>query len=669
LDVSGLVGVTLPMSANNLAVNIQGYELRDDPLNRDTKTLFNSTVFVNINQLVEVPASSAYSQNRFYTSGGLFEASGELNNVQHSIDEWSTVGGSIVLSAPKAIAQTGSVFDIAGGTINYQSGYLKQSWLIGTDGRYYNANTAPAYLTYSGGWNWFMVNHPRWNVVETYQDVISLPTQIYEAGYIVGRDAGSLTIDAPIALFAGTIEAGTYTGSQQNASRPSTVGDPFLLPQNVVPLNGSLVVAPYGSVTVNSSGQSSLFPNTNNVVFSSDPVSTPDSPSETLPANVRNTDIFSAQQISAAQLGGLTVDIQAPVPSTSTTGSGTTGSGKGHLTIEASLTFAPGAQITLTAAQINLEAGIVARGGDISITSDAYPVNGSATPTLVTGIGIDLAAGAVIDTRGLWTNAELDPYDIGGEAYINGGSVSLVSDRGLILGTGSLIDASSGGDLSQTGKVFGGAGGNIAIRGDLLTTSAEAVVVHSSVELNGTLRSYGATHGGALTLQGYSFLIANQPADLGKRQIWIAPGFLDQGFSSYTLFGLTGVTVAPGTQITVTEPVYQLPPYNPNVFTNVPTGADPAEAFGSPVVMPVYLPNPVTDTFTQRPGASLTLEAGVNFISGKARRVKGFLELPSAASPWEAGPPLRWIPGKRSPWLVTAKSPLTARSRPQAAQF
>jgi hypothetical protein len=140
LDVSGLVGVTLPMSANNLAVNIQGYELRDDPLNRVTKTLFNSTVWVNINQLVEVPASSAYSQNRFFTSGGVFEVSGELNNVQHSLAEWSTVGGSIVLSAPQVVAKAGSVFDIAGGTINYQSGYLKQ----------------------------------RWNVVETYQDVIVL---------------------------------------------------------------------------------------------------------------------------------------------------------------------------------------------------------------------------------------------------------------------------------------------------------------------------------------------------------------------------------------------------------------------------------------------------------------------------------------------------------------
>lgn len=622
LDVSGLVGVNLPMSANNLAVNIQGYEVRDDPLNRDTKTLFNSTVYVNINQLVEVPASSAYSQNRFYTSGGVFEVSGELNNVQHSIDEWSTVGGSIVLSAPQVVAKSGSVFDIAGGTINYQSGYLKESWLIGTDGRFYNANTAPASLVYAGVWNGFQVNHPRWNVVETYQDVLVLPAQIYQGGYTVGRDAGTLTIDAPTALFAGTIQAGTYAGSQQNTSRPSTVGDPFLLPQNVVPLNGSLLVEPYPTYTLSNGTWviNQVNPNTNNVVFSNDAVSTPDSPTAT--TVVRNTDLFSAQQIDAALLGGLTVNIEAP-PVSTTPGASEASSGKGHLTIEAPLTFAPGALIALTAAEINLEAGIVSPGGDVSITSDAYPVvGGSALPTPVTGIGINLAPGAVIDTRGLWTNAELDPYDIGGEAYINGGSVSLVSDRGLILGTGSLIDASSGGEISPAAKISGGAGGNISVEGDLATT-AQDQVINSPVVLDGRLRSYGVTHGGALTLQGHSFLIANQPIGLKKNQIWIAPGFFDQGFSSYTLLGLTGVTVAPGTQITVTEPVYQVPLVSPNVALNVPTGANVSEVFGSPALMPVYLPNPATDTFTQRPGASLTLEAGVNYVSRTTASGKG----------------------------------------------
>ncbi|MBV8274011.1 MAG: filamentous hemagglutinin N-terminal domain-containing protein, partial [Verrucomicrobia bacterium] len=626
LNVSGLVGVTLPMSANDLAVNIQGYELRDDPLNRDTKTLFNQTVWVNVNQLVEVPASSADSQNRFYTAGGVFEVSGELNDVQHSIDEWSAVGGSIVLSAPRVVAQAGSVFDIAGGTINYQSGYLKQSWLIGDDGRLYNANTAPAYMGYTGVFNGFDVNHPRWNVVETYQDVIFAPAQIYEAGYTVGRDAGTLTIDAPTALFAGTIEAGTYAGSQQNASRPSTVGDPFLLPQDVVPLNGSLVVAPYANFTLSNGSWVSnpLPPNTNNVVFTGETVSTPDSVNTPLPADVRNTDVFSAQKINAAQLGGLTVDIQAPSPSTSTTAainstSGATASGKGHLTIDAPLIFAPGAQITLMAAQIDLAAGIVTRGGDISVTSDTYPIVGNGSvPSPVSGIGIDLAAGAVIDTRGLWTNAELDPYDLGGEAYVNGGSISLVSDRGLILGKGSLIDASSGGELSQTRKSSGGAGGNITIEGDLATNAADQVV-NSPVRLNGTLRSYGVTHGGTLTLQGHSFLIANQPTGLRKNQIWIAPSFFGQGFSSYTLIGLTGVTVAPGTQITVTEPVYQLTSLN----LSAPTGANPSAAFGSPLLMPVYLPDPAKDTFTQRPGASLTLEAGVNSVSRKTASGRG----------------------------------------------
>src|SRR5260370_3203075 len=135
-------------------------------------------------------------EHRFYTAGGVLEVSGELNNVGHSIDEWDTVGGSITLSANQVVAQSGSVFDIAGGSINYQAGYIKQSYLIGSDGRIYNVNTAPAGITYLGVFQGVMVNHPRWNVTETYQNVITQPSEIYRPGYNEGREAGGPVVEA-----------------------------------------------------------------------------------------------------------------------------------------------------------------------------------------------------------------------------------------------------------------------------------------------------------------------------------------------------------------------------------------------------------------------------------------------------------------------------------------
>src|SRR5260370_39853352 len=164
-------------------------------------------------------------EHRFCTAGGVGEVRGELNSVGHSMDEGDTVGGSITLSANQVVAQSGSVFDIAGGSINYQAGYIKQSYLIGSDGRIYNVNTAPAGIAYLGVFNGFVVNHPRWNVTETYQNVITQPSQIFQASYTEERDAGSLTVDAATSFFEGTIDTKTIDGPQQNSARQTSLTD------------------------------------------------------------------------------------------------------------------------------------------------------------------------------------------------------------------------------------------------------------------------------------------------------------------------------------------------------------------------------------------------------------------------------------------------------------
>jgi filamentous hemagglutinin family protein len=631
LDVSGLVNVSLPMSANNLAVNIQGFEQRDDPLNRDTKLLNNSTVYVDLRQLQEVPANPSYNapyntENRFYTPGGVLEVSGELNNVGHSIDEWDTIGGSITLSANQVVAQTGSVFDIAGGSIRYQSGYIKQSYLIGSDGRIYNVNTAPAGITYLGVFNGFIVNHPRWNVTETYQNVITQPSEIYQAGYTEGRDAGSLTINAATSIFEGTIDAKTIDGPQQNSARPSNVTDPFLLTQSTVTLNGTLDVGPYAQGT---SSEGQLY--SSNVVFSNSSSSQTSNLTATssIDRAVSNTNTFSASEINSAELGGLTVDIQAAppksTPSTNTdqanstdAGSSSKHRGKGYLIIESPLVFANGAQISLTAANVIIDGGITTPDGTVTIDAVSYAFNVTANKPAKPIAGITLEPGAIIDTQGLWTNALLDPLDITGEAYINGGNVTLGSNQGITLASGSLIDASSGAALLPNLKTLNGTGGNITIEADQVGNVSQAqnsrlltvsqAISRGPLILDGTLCSYGVKAGGALTLQAYSVVIGDGVTPTTASQLVLPTSFFSQGFSSYTIHGMESVTVEPGARIDVTEPVYQI---TPGIFKIV-TGVSPAIALGTPLLMPVYLGNADTGTVIQRPGASLSLLAGVN---------------------------------------------------------
>jgi hypothetical protein len=232
----------LEQAANEIAVNIQGNELRDDPNNRDPSTLFNNTVFVDTRDLVLVPAGTGgYATDRYYTPGGLLEVSGWLATTPHTVGEWMAIGGTITLSTGAAgavVTQPGSTFNISGGSIQYQGGYLQQSYLIGSDGRIYNVNNAPADLTYSvlGG---FTVGHAHWGVTQIYWPSL-LPRQIYEPGYTVGRDAGSLILSTPTSIFEGTVQAAVIEGDEQTVARPTGITDPYLLTQTTVPLGGSI---------------------------------------------------------------------------------------------------------------------------------------------------------------------------------------------------------------------------------------------------------------------------------------------------------------------------------------------------------------------------------------------------------------------------------------------
>ena len=90
IDVSGTTGALLPMSANEIQVNVQGNELRDSPDNRDSGVLANANVWIDVRDLILVPAGTGgYATDRYYTPGGLLEVSGYLSNTGHTIGEWT----------------------------------------------------------------------------------------------------------------------------------------------------------------------------------------------------------------------------------------------------------------------------------------------------------------------------------------------------------------------------------------------------------------------------------------------------------------------------------------------------------------------------------------------------------------------------------------------------
>ncbi|WP_454632794.1 filamentous haemagglutinin family protein [Bradyrhizobium cenepequi] len=580
LDVSGTRGVLLPMSVNNIEVNIQGNELRDSPVNRESSSLKNANVWIDLRDLVLVPAGTGgYESDRYYTPGGLLEVSGYLGNVAHKIGEWTAVGGTITLSAKEVVAQQHAIFDISGGSVTYEGGYITTTNFLGADGRTYNINNARADMQFDGLGGDFIRDHERWNVKEIWASPLGKgrTSRRWEDGYTVGRDAGNLVLSTPTSIFEGDILADVVTGERQTGKRPSGASDGYKLGQNVVAQAGSLELGKYSLtegrdayVTEVILGQ--ILPSANTV-----------KPSDSLPSDRVNTAWFDAAHLNAQGLGGLEIRT------------------RDSITVDAPLALANGGALSFTAPVIDFKAAVTAHGGRISTTNVLRQTN---TALTLDGLAaVTLHAGVTLDASGLWSNGLLDRMTLR-LASLDGGAVSLQSSQSVIMESGSVIDVSSGAAILADGKAKGGKGGNVTIEANVYVNSSSTGV--GDLVLDGELRGYGFEGGGSLSVGGAPVLIADDATALEAGQILLTPDFFKKGFSQYEIKGSLinsgSVTIAEGTAVNVEMPVYRFTDAAHATFT----GADPAAALEI-WTPPLYLENIRDSTFVQRKGASFAL--------------------------------------------------------------
>ncbi|MBR1324114.1 filamentous hemagglutinin family protein, partial [Bradyrhizobium sp. U87765 SZCCT0109] len=484
IDVSGIRGATVRMDANAIKVNVQGNELRDSPQNRDNGALINQNLWIDTRSLVLLPAGTGgYASDRYYTGGGLLEVSGYLANTAHTIGEWTAVGGTITLAAPEVVARAGSVFNVSGGSVAYQGGFLQQSYVLGSDGRIYNINSAPGNLTYTAVVNGFMVQHKQGGKVdpkltEIYASPLGVGGSIWQDGYTIGRDAGRLVLSTPTPLFEGAIVADVINGLRQVAARPAGVTDGYQLTQSTVARAGQLAVGRYDAT-----GLAGTY-NTGVVIGRPPKAADGIDLAAPLPADRINTGWFDAAQLASFGLGGLSIATS------------------GSISIDARLAFAPGAQVSLIAPVVDIKADIVARSGSVTVSNILRPDYKALNPYALLSTGglsqLTLRAGATIDTRGLWTNAQADPSAVSGAAYVDGGNVAFNSTQNVTLESGSTIDVSSGAALLPSGKIKGGKGGNVTLVAD--DRSVLGPSVGGRLVPNATIRGYGVAGGGTLTI-------------------------------------------------------------------------------------------------------------------------------------------------------------------------
>ncbi|WP_271102978.1 filamentous haemagglutinin family protein [Pseudomonas tohonis] len=591
IDVSGATGVKVAMESNSVKVNLQGNEQRDSSVNRDKGALSNNDVWVDVRDLVFVPAgTNGYATDRWYTAGGLLEVGGYLGTQGHSVAEWMAQGGTVSFTGNEVVTQAGSQINLSGGTLDVQAGTIRQTWLKGADGRLYELSSAPGDILYTGLYKGYEDHSQRWGQTDYYYTPLIAPNERKEGGYTVGRDAGTLVIGTRNAVLEGTLASDTYQGERQTRGAQAGL-DGYSQSQKAVARGAQLVVGSYTPWYVKSSGtlEYALGADANtlkNVILGEGGTRIADGLDlgSALPAGRQGTLYLDSAQLNGFNLGAVKVAASEGIR------------------VDGDLQVAPAGNVTLFGPKVEVNADITAHGGSIRLGNvlNQITANGKADTTLGGAASVTLASGARLDTSGLWSNLLLDPNDSRALAYLDGGSVSLRSSGSTLLGSGSLVDVSSGAALLANGKLQGGKGGNVTLAANANTDSGAGVL-----GLGGELRGQGVKGGGTLALQAGKVLISDSATSADAGTLLLRGDFFDKGFSAYEVAGNRGLEVAEGTRVDVSMPVYR----QGEGATSLATGGAPRDALET-WTPPVYLDDAAKGVLTQRQGASLSLRAG-----------------------------------------------------------
>ncbi|WP_208227045.1 filamentous hemagglutinin N-terminal domain-containing protein [Brenneria izadpanahii] len=594
IDVAGALGVKVAMESNSVKVNVQGNELRDAALNRDSGALSSTDVWVDARELIYVPAgTNGYESDRWYTAGGLLEVSGYLGAQGHGVGEWMAQGGTVSFAGNEVVTQAGSQINLSGGTLDVQSGKINLSWLKGSDGRLYQISSAPADILYTGIYQGYEVEHSRWGITETFYNSLIAPQSRLENGYTVGRDAGTLVIGTKNAVLEGEIAGDTYQGERQTQAAQAGL-DGYSQSQKAAARGAQLVVGQYTPYYVKDSGTlqygltatsgavQSVVLSAEVAAIAADLALDGELPEERQGALYLDTDLLNDIGLGALRIAATDA-----------------------ITVDDALTVGNGGEITLYGPRVEVNADLAAHGGNIRLGNVLKQIGSNLRvedTVLAAPAGtaaVTLGPGATLDASGLWSNLRLDAADISGLPYVNGGGVSLRSSGDVTLSAGSVVDVSSGAALGADGSFSGGTGGDITLVANANNASDEGAFV-----LDGELRGYGVDGGGTLDLLAERVTIGGEE-DQADAGLWLDEMFFDKGFSQYRVTGMRGMSVAEDATVDADMPVYRYGTATQVAVTGTPI-AEALELW----TPPLYQEDAAVGVLTQRKGAGLTLLAG-----------------------------------------------------------
>ena len=517
LDVSGSSDVQASVAENVVAAQLTDAVLENSPLQRDS-ALHDATVYIDVTD------TGTNTDGSTWVGSPLGDFSGYANLVEHSVGELTVAGGSVAINTNGQVnLQANSSVNVSGGSIDYAGGNVPTTYLDASGGRVVNIAQATANQTYQGIDQGSSYSSSKWGVSGTYNSG-PLDGEIYDAGYVQGGNAGSLTITAPSATLAGSLYGNTTMGSKQQVSPPSA-----------------------GQFTLNLQKPGGNFSGANVFIQpASDPAS------QGAGAVYLSPDLFGADGF-----GNATID---------------SGNGEIKVSQDATISTEAGSTLSLIAANIEIDGTIQDPSGSISLSALAVPPGLQADQIKYnSSIGnIDLGSGSALLTTGLTFDELSNATPPGTLPFsVNGGSIVL---NGAVIdqSSGSVLDASGGLARSSANSVYSGKGGSISLTG--LFGSSQVGPAAGGITLNGTLSAYGIGQGGSLTLSTLAVDVANSstvstPAQVnGLSALTLPSNFFSQGgFSSFAVSGAAGVKIENNAVIRpiLTEEVADL---NPSQF-------------------------------------------------------------------------------------------------------
>ncbi|MEQ5842775.1 filamentous hemagglutinin family protein [Paraburkholderia acidicola] len=543
IDVSGIANTELPIAQTLVTIPLIGQnELADSPLLR------SGFLFGLKNVVVDSSLTGTNSNGLQWVGSPILNLSGYVSLIPRSVDQLLVNGGTIILSGNEVMTASGSSMNLNGGYVHYDGGMVNTTRLVDANGAIVPIGQASPYDTYVGVAGEFVENHPRWQVTKTWYNPLTTGG-VYQPDYIVGGNAGTLDLYATQSLVLdGTITAEAFGGSKQVQGNSLPTGGTFNLGSDPKLAAGTLINLTQNSPAGPPSGELNLVvlqdtaPQLDDLIagFSIDtPFNTTalNALPATDPDNVLATMVVPVDTLNSGGFATLNV-----------TGDKT--NGKGFVVAQGTkLNLQPGGSVTLSAAY----------GGSATVAGDVVVPSGKVT--ISSGGNITVTPTGQINVAGQWVNNDVDAAPgttPGNSEYINGGSISLAAQGHIDLQGGSVLDVSGGGEMQANGQLLMsnnipvGKGGSVS----LVTSDNSLAQLPSNafLSMNGTIRSFGFSGGGTLTLGAAGFQIGGDAATAPAWDVVLpADFFAQQGFGNYVLNALYDATVAPGTTVSLTQ--------------------------------------------------------------------------------------------------------------------